>query len=263
MPYLTKIPINPRRRSSIRLLGNPHLIHGAVSAGFLTDPRDERLLWRIDAPDQLRPSLIVLSKTLPDYTHIWKDYGWPETEAAKPVSKDYTPLLTRLEVGQEYRFRLVANPVQHLRHPQKPTEAQQRRQRSWDSQTGTAAERKVRGHRVEHRTAAHQRNWLISKAASCGFLIPEIEHDAHTILDQAPGTTAQTDHQVALIERRRLHFRKRRDTEPIKIASATFEGRLRITDLEPFKQALLQGIGPAKAYGQGLLTLAPLPTAGA
>lgn len=41
--------------------------------------------------------------------------------------------------------------------------------------------------------------------------------------------------------------------------TATFEGRLRITDPVVFTERLLGGIGPAKSYGCGLLTLAPLP----
>ncbi|WP_413807637.1 type I-E CRISPR-associated protein Cas6/Cse3/CasE [Streptomyces sp. OE57] len=48
-------------------------------------------------------------------------------------------------------------------------------------------------------------------------------------------------------------FRKRADGPRITIA--TFRGRPRVTDPD----ALLTGIGPAKGYGQGLLTLAPLP----
>ncbi|WP_423218759.1 type I-E CRISPR-associated protein Cas6/Cse3/CasE [Streptomyces kasugaensis] len=41
--------------------------------------------------------------------------------------------------------------------------------------------------------------------------------------------------------------------------SVTFEGRLRITDPAILTERLLAGIGPSKAYGCGLLTLAPLP----
>ncbi|KPH98712.1 CRISPR-associated protein, Cse3 family [Actinobacteria bacterium OV450] len=41
--------------------------------------------------------------------------------------------------------------------------------------------------------------------------------------------------------------------------SVTFEGRLRITDPGLLTEHLLAGIGPSKAYGCGLLTLAPLP----
>jgi CRISPR system Cascade subunit CasE len=37
-----------------------------------------------------------------------------------------------------------------------------------------------------------------------------------------------------------------------------FEGRLLITDPDALRAALVTGIGPAKGYGCGLLTLAPV-----
>ena len=39
---------------------------------------------------------------------------------------------------------------------------------------------------------------------------------------------------------------------------AQFDGVLRITDVELFRKSLLSGMGRGKAYGMGLLTLAPL-----
>ena len=36
------------------------------------------------------------------------------------------------------------------------------------------------------------------------------------------------------------------------------EGVLRVTDLEKFRNALLHGIGSAKAFGFGLLVIAPI-----
>jgi hypothetical protein len=39
--------------------------------------------------------------------------------------------------------------------------------------------------------------------------------------------------------------------------SPTPAGRLRVTDPDTLRNALPAGIGPAKGYGQGLLTLAP------
>ncbi|MFI6713611.1 type I-E CRISPR-associated protein Cas6/Cse3/CasE [Nonomuraea sp. NPDC050478] len=46
--------------------------------------------------------------------------------------------------------------------------------------------------------------------------------------------------------------------QPVVLSTATFEGKLRVTDTAAFTERLLGGIGPAKSYGCGLLTLAPL-----
>ncbi|MDQ0745874.1 hypothetical protein QF034_000105 [Streptomyces africanus] len=52
----------------------------------------------------------------------------------------------------------------------------------------------------------------------------------------------------------------RPDGPRVTLSTATFEGRLRVTDPDTLRASLLGGIGPAKGYGQGLLTLAPLHT---
>jgi CRISPR system Cascade subunit CasE len=44
----------------------------------------------------------------------------------------------------------------------------------------------------------------------------------------------------------------------VRFTQATFDGRLRITDLDAFRRTLTQGLGKAKAYGCGLMTLAPV-----
>ena len=44
----------------------------------------------------------------------------------------------------------------------------------------------------------------------------------------------------------------------VTIRAVVFEGILKVTDAELFRSALASGIGPAKAYGCGLLTLAPV-----
>lgn len=48
-----------------------------------------------------------------------------------------------------------------------------------------------------------------------------------------------------------------KDGKKIKIVGAIYEGILKITDLEKFKFALINGIGRKKAYGFGLLTVIP------
>jgi CRISPR system Cascade subunit CasE len=43
----------------------------------------------------------------------------------------------------------------------------------------------------------------------------------------------------------------------LSFAGVTFQGRLRIIDRQRFLQALAQGVGPGKAYGFGLFSIAP------
>jgi CRISPR system Cascade subunit CasE len=44
-----------------------------------------------------------------------------------------------------------------------------------------------------------------------------------------------------------------------RFASFVFEGRLQVTDVEKFRVALHRGVGAEKAFGFGLIQIAPLP----
>jgi len=54
--------------------------------------------------------------------------------------------------------------------------------------------------------------------------------------------------------RRTLRFDRQART--VTLATATFEGHLTVEAPEALRAALIGGIGPAKGYGCGLLTLA-------
>jgi CRISPR system Cascade subunit CasE len=49
-----------------------------------------------------------------------------------------------------------------------------------------------------------------------------------------------------------------RGAKAVTVAGALFEGVLTIVDAALFRAALEGGIGPAKAYGFGLLSIAPV-----
>ena len=52
--------------------------------------------------------------------------------------------------------------------------------------------------------------------------------------------------------------RGRRGTNRITVRQASFDGVLQATDAAALKRALLDGVGRARAYGCGLLSLAPV-----
>ncbi|MGW3729460.1 type I-E CRISPR-associated protein Cas6/Cse3/CasE [Streptomyces sp. NPDC000851] len=257
MPYLSKIAINPRRPGAMRLLGNPHAMHAAVLAGLAKQPVTERVLWRAETTNAHRPEILVLTDNRPDFTHIIEQAGWPDADGGQPLVRDYAPLLERIAVGREFAFRLTANPVQHLRHPQKMSDEQAALRAKQDTMDGTCAERKVRGFRVAHRTAAQQLAWLLSRAERAGFQIPPTRTTS-AAAELGLGEPGEPAPDVALTARDVLRFRKHKGGREVVVATATFQGRLRVTDTNALRNALLNGIGPSKAYGQGMLTLAPL-----
>ncbi|MEU8550951.1 type I-E CRISPR-associated protein Cas6/Cse3/CasE [Streptomyces roseoverticillatus] len=256
MPYLSKIALNPRRRTAISLLSNPHRLHAAILAGLAVQPVTERLLWRTENNTPHRAEVLVLTQSRPSWQHLVEEAGWPGADGGKPLIADYTPLLERIALGKEFGFRLTANPVQSVPHPTKPSEQQNARLKARAEQPN-AADRRPRGFRVAHRTAAQQLGWILTRAERHGFTIPDASSDA-----PAPGLKANgpltAGPAVSIVSRDILRFRKHHDGPRVTLSTATFEGRLRVTDPDTLRAALLEGIGPAKGYGQGLLTLAPV-----
>lgn len=145
--YLSRIALDTGRRGTQRALSVPHILHGAVEQGF--EPSDSRRLWRIDWLHDIC-YLLVLSESIPDLTHISDQFGLPSVQPLWET-KDYNTLLTRLEVGQEWHFRLCANPTR----------------------SSYKEKDKERGRVFAHVTSEQQKRWLLSRAERCGFTLQE------------------------------------------------------------------------------------------
>ncbi|MFI9163245.1 type I-E CRISPR-associated protein Cas6/Cse3/CasE [Kitasatospora aureofaciens] len=253
MTYLSRVRINPLRAASRNLLANPRALHGAVLAGVPDTSPSDRILWRLDADHPRRPMLLVLTPSKPDWTHIVEQAGWPDAEGEHYAIRDYSPLLDQLALGREFAFRLKASPVQNTSKPDKAS----------THRTKTSAELHHRSYRMAHRTAAQQLTWFLERTTRWGFTVPEARTDqpAPGLEPHAANTPAdlQPAREVRITDRSRSTFNKPGTRTPVTLTTATFEGRLRITDPGLLQAALLGGIGPSKAYGCGLLTLAPLP----
>lgn len=96
-----------------------------------------------------------------------------------------------------------------------------------------------RSKRLGHVTVAQQARWL---------------HDREIRLGIELGAPDQPSFQV--VHRAVKEFR--RENRTVTISTATYEGVLRVADAYALRNAIVGGVGPAKAYGCGLLTLAPV-----
>jgi CRISPR system Cascade subunit CasE len=215
--YLTQFEINAARRGARHLLSSPQRMHAAVLACFTNAEREPtpagRILWRVDQRGT-QTLLYLASPHRPDLTGMAEQAGWPTKETWR--IGDYTRLLDRLTTGDEWAFRLTANPV-------------------YSARVVAGEDTKP----VGHVTVAQQQAWLTSRVDGLGFTITAGEHK-----------------QPDLIVRDRRTLRFTRDRRTVTLATATFEGRLAITDPTALRNALTHGIGRAKGYGCGLLTLA-------
>jgi len=218
--YLSRIAINKRLRKSQQALAFPQMLHAAVLDSFppnLTDS-DKAANARV----LWRADYIGENVWLYVLAEQKPDFTHIIEQFGWPDSeqqwetKDYDSLLARLETGQTWHFRLHANPV-HM----------------------------VDGKIYAHVTIDQQKKWLRDRAQKNGFSLIQIESGDDTL------------DALEIIYRNTVRFKKRPgDNAHVTLSVVTFEGHLSIEDPEKMRQALCFGIGRAKAYGCGLLTLA-------
>jgi CRISPR system Cascade subunit CasE len=219
--YLSRIELNTRRKGTMTALASPQKLHAAVESSFpLSTEKDGRNLWRIDKLGNAL-YLLVISNGKPDFSHIVEQFGWPSAEQ-KWETKNYVQLMERIEAGQRWQFRLRANPVHSVKQAS-------------GIQTQEPAKR---GKVYAHVTVQQQEQWLLERAAKYGFKLQE-------------GSFRVVQQEVRRFMRRR---------KPVTLGIATFEGILEVADAMLFLRALACGIGRAKAYGCGLLTIARVPS---
>ena len=133
-------------------------------------------------------------------------------------SLPYDGILDGLCEGQYKRFRLRANPVRSI----------------MSKSSGS------RGKPVALTTPGEQMDWLRERTDRYGFVTAD----------------AGTEPELQVVQKDTRKFIRR--GKMVTINTATFQGVLCVTDAENFRKALTEGIGRAKAYGCGLLTVSDL-----
>lgn len=227
--YLSRMQLNLARFEAKQLIASPYRMHAAVEHAFPPDAvrNDERgrVLWRIDHNEQSHSTVLyVVSPETPDFTHLVEQAGWPSR--CKWETREYSKLLDRLTVGQQWNFRLRANPVRKAAHDR--------------AEHSRRTPEQIIGKRQGYVTVSQQIDWLLRRAEANGF----------EVLEEESGPA------LRVTQRKREQFN--RGGSKVTLSTAVFDGCLRITDADRFRHALCHGIGPAKGFGCGLMTIAPM-----
>ena len=96
--YLSRVELDPIRRSTMTALAAPQKFHGAVESAFSGERR--RRLWRLDRLGE-KLYLLLLSEEMPDLSGVVEQFGTgaaPESRNYDPVSYTHLTLPTKLEV---------------------------------------------------------------------------------------------------------------------------------------------------------------------
>lgn len=226
--YLSRLAINPRSREAQRDLADVYQMHRTVMSAFpqVKEARDARaelsVLHRLDVGGQSRDlTLLIQSRSLPDWSHLPEGYLTAGGELENPATKDVSKALESLREGRVLRFRLRANPTKKI-----------------DSRSTPDGLRR-NGRRVDLRTEELQLEWLFRRAEQAGFVLVPTHRGS-----DVPAVS------VGASEKMTGQFRQ------ISLAAVLFEGVLEVTNAEKFRSAITEGIGPSKAFGCGLMSVA-------
>ena len=230
--YLSRLVINPRNPKARRDLGDVYQMHRTIMSAFPQVKEEEgaraelAVLHRLDMDQRSGTTvLLVQSEEEPNWNCLPEGYlfhlgGEGDNPATKPVSD----ALAALREGQVLRFRLRANPAKKI-----------------DTKSGPDGQRR-NGRRVDLRIETQQIEWLSRRAGRSGFRFVFVGPD-----NNVPAI------RVGASEK--LHGRQ--EAGRVTLAGVLFEGLLEVTNPDKLRLAIREGIGPGKAFGCGLLSLAP------
>lgn len=226
--YLSRLALALRNRDVHRDLSDCQALHRRLllaypNLGGIDSAREQfGILYRLESGDG-GATVLVQSSSEPDWSRLPANY----LIGSHTLVKRIDTLYDSITLGQRLLFRLRANPTRRI------------------SDRNTSQSERWRGKRVDIRSEEDQLRWLEEKGKHAGFALLTIRtnptvHDART--------SGVDSRLIGSHPRGRLTF-----------ASVTFEGRLQVTDRDAFLQALQHGIGSGKAFGFGMLSIAPLP----
>lgn len=222
--YLSRVEIDDRNRFKIKDLSHLGAYHSWVEQSFPKDIEEKkrpRHLWRIDKLG-LHRYLLIVSAEKPNLLKLEK-YGVKGSAA----TKDYDSFLEKITNQSIWNFRLTANPSYRINKNGKTSV-------------------------VPHITVSQQMNWLIKRASKYGFEFFIKENIAPEFETEKCSFDIVNRNWPILWKKG-----KSGKAHSIKLSQVTFEGVLKVTDVELFKKALISGIGREKAYGMGMLTVIP------
>jgi len=156
------------------------------------------------------------------------------------VVKNYDGFLHKLKAGQDWGFRITVNPVYRRA-----------------GQVNSRNRKKILG----HITVDQQTRWFLDRVETHGFEIlksAQAGGDLPVLEDESGNRFDGENLVVSLVDRRLERFSRGSGKEKVQVTLqlATFQGILRVKNPAALCSALINGIGRAKGYGAGLMTLA-------
>lgn len=239
MNYISRVEIDDKNRLKMKELIGLSGYHNWVERSFPIEYDENnrpRHLWRVDTIGKHK-YLLLISDSRPDLDKLEK-FGVKGTAS----TKKYDQYLDKISNDSYWKFRLVANPTHRI------------------FESGKSRV-------VPHVTIEQQMTWLLDRSEKNGFqflkLNSDIDSDSSWI--RADGKEVPKslglEYSFKITQRDWPNLIKDKDQKKagikVRLSRVTFEGILKVTDSQKFKDVLVKGLGREKAYGMGLLTVLP------
>jgi CRISPR system Cascade subunit CasE len=235
--YLSLLALNPRNRDVQKALKHPYVLHctlmNAFPEGGVHQPRIREdangVLFRLDEDAYTHlPTVLVQSRIVPDWAGVWSECDARQQPfMLRPVQVkcfQFEP-----NRGQQLAFRLRANPTKRL-----------------------SAGKGNKGKRIGIYDVDQQLAWLARKGEQSGFKLLNVQTSRDEKIALAEAIPAKPRPGEVLQEEAPSQKHK------LEMMSVQFDGILQVTDPERFLAAVHGGIGSGKAFGFGLLSVAPV-----
>lgn len=215
--YLSRLLLNPRSRQVQRETADPYQLHRTLLQAFDANRAKAGVLHRLDV-DARSGRIILLVQS--QAQPDWSRLPNPDYLLADdPSSGLDNPAVKTVNLP------LTAGQMLTFRLRANPTVKKVR----YDE-----AGKRLNSNRVPLVHEEKQLAWLAQKAEQSGF----------RLLQVTAGSQGNSRSW-------------REGQSPLTLYTVQFDGRLQVQDPERLRQAVAQGIGPARAFGCGLLSLAP------
>jgi len=222
--YLSRLILNPRNRRVQKEIADPYQMHRSLMRAFPDDlaPDEERVLFRLEShPRTGALTLLVQSWNPPDWS--WLEApdtrGYLLPEHLLPLRAPENP------ATKPFDLNLASGQLLAFRLRANPT-ARRRLPDGTRKRVGLCREEE-------------QMDWLERKAKQGGFRL----------------VSAHTSNQAMIGGKIRRNGRPHK----LRLLSVRYDGLLQVTDPERLHEAVRSGVGSGKAFGFGLLSLAPRP----
>lgn len=248
--YLSRLLLNPHSRQVWSETASPYEMHRTLMRAFpkvTTETKSKArsefdVLFRFEVGSfKSFVKVYVQSSHEPNWSFLESldNYLWPVSGTQGFEYKDIMPSYQTIQMGQILRFRLRANPTKRIGRVIKGDSA-------------------LKGKRVGLPREEQQIGWLVRKGLDRedgkpgGFEIVMKNNEGYKgVSKQVPCINIYPENK------QKGRIEKGSHALQTTHLAVCFEGLLRVTDAHAFRETLVKGVGPGKAFGFGLLSVAP------